>query len=284
MKNNCEIIKDLSVLVKDGIATKESEKAVKEHIAECENCGNYYKSITDEIDLNKNEINIEDRQTKGIVSYGKKIKKIILGTVIVVGISVVAYIMIIVAFISAPFFFYDKNETTNISDYREFDTIHNEEQCMWSFLYVFPEKINNPDKVKSYYYYCDNKGLFDNSYQMYLESEFSEDEFKEEVKRLSEIKVKYEGDENSIVYNNNDFKYPAYVAIKDNDCTYEYALVDDENNRVMYVYTRFMYESDIKFDKEYLPKNFMNNPSGLKGDSIYRFSTFTIPRKDELEK
>ncbi|MBU3136381.1 zf-HC2 domain-containing protein [Clostridium gasigenes] len=265
MKNNCEIIKDLSVLVKDGIATKESEKAVKEHIAECENCGNYYKSITDEIDLNKNEINIEDRQTKGIVSYGKKIKKIILGTVIVVGISVVAYIMIIVALIAGPFFFYDKNETTNISDYREFDTIHNEEQCMWSNLYVFPEKINNPDKVKSYYYYCDNKGLFDNSYQMYLESEFSEDEFKEEVKRLSEIKVKYEGDENSIVYNNNDFKYPAYVAIKDNDCTYEYALVDDENNRVMYVYTRFMYESDIKFDKEYLPKNFMNNPSGLKG-------------------
>ncbi|MBB6713919.1 zf-HC2 domain-containing protein [Clostridium gasigenes] len=283
MKNNCEIIKDLSVLVKDGIATKESEKVVKEHIAECENCGNYYKSITDEIDLNKNEINIEDRQTKGIVSYGKKIKKIILGTVIVVGISVVAYIMIIVAFISAPFFFYDKNETTNISDYREFDTIHNEEQCMWSFLYVFPEKINNPDKVKSYYYYCDNKGLFDNSYQMYLESEFSEDEFKEEVKRLSEIKVKYEGDENSIVYNNNDFKYPAYVAIKDKDCTYEYALVDDENNRVMYVYTRFMYESDIKFDKEYLPKNFMNNASGLNGDSIYRFGT-TIPRKDELEK
>ena len=283
MKNNCEIIKDLSVLVKDGIATKESEKAVKEHIAECENCGNYYKSITDEIDLNKNEINIEDRQTKGIVSYGKKIKKIILGTVIVALISVVAYIMIIVAFISAPFFFYDKNETTNISDYREFDTIHNEEQCMWSFLYVFPEKINNPDKVKSYYYYCDNKGLFDNDYQMYLESEFSEDEFKEEVKRLSEIKVKYEGDENSIVYNNNDFKYPAYVAIKDKDCTYEYALVDDENNRVMYVYTRFMYESDIKFDKEYLPKNFMNNASGLNGDSIYRFGT-TIPRKDELEK
>lgn len=41
-KINCEICMDLIPLVKDGIASEESYKAVEEHVKECETCRQLY--------------------------------------------------------------------------------------------------------------------------------------------------------------------------------------------------------------------------------------------------
>ena len=41
----CEVIEDLLPLVKDGVASQESERLVMEHIQTCDNCRKEYDSI-----------------------------------------------------------------------------------------------------------------------------------------------------------------------------------------------------------------------------------------------
>lgn len=43
----CEVVMDLIPLIKDHVASKESEELVKAHIHECENCRQYYELLED---------------------------------------------------------------------------------------------------------------------------------------------------------------------------------------------------------------------------------------------
>lgn len=65
---NCKIIQDLLPLYADGIASEETNEAVREHIAECEECGGIYKKMTESSQI------IENTQNKRDVDYMKKIK------------------------------------------------------------------------------------------------------------------------------------------------------------------------------------------------------------------
>lgn len=65
---NCKIIQDLLPLYADGIASEETSEAVREHIAECEECGEIYKKMTERTQI------IESTQNKRDVDYMKKIK------------------------------------------------------------------------------------------------------------------------------------------------------------------------------------------------------------------
>jgi hypothetical protein len=72
MKYSCEIIKDLLPLYKDGIASKESELVISEHLASCEDCKKYYD------DMQKNELVEPDvmiDETVSVLNYATKIKK-----------------------------------------------------------------------------------------------------------------------------------------------------------------------------------------------------------------
>ena len=43
----CDVVMDLIPLIKDHVASKESEELVKTHIRECENCRQYYELLED---------------------------------------------------------------------------------------------------------------------------------------------------------------------------------------------------------------------------------------------
>ena len=65
---NCKIIQDLLPLYADGIASEETNEAVMEHIAECKECGEIYKKMTERSEI------IENQQNDRDVDYMKKIK------------------------------------------------------------------------------------------------------------------------------------------------------------------------------------------------------------------
>ena len=65
---NCKIIQDLLPLYADGIASEETNEAVREHIAECEECGKIYEKMTAYTKI------IESTQNDREVDYMKKIK------------------------------------------------------------------------------------------------------------------------------------------------------------------------------------------------------------------
>ena len=65
---NCKIIQDLLPLYADGIASEETNEAVREHIAECKECGGIYEKMTAYTKI------IESAQNDREVDYMKKIK------------------------------------------------------------------------------------------------------------------------------------------------------------------------------------------------------------------
>lgn len=127
-----------------------------------------------------------------------------------------------------------------------------EKSGIHSPLKIFPEKVVNKEKAE--YFYGREKGLQNDKVQIYLKCTYSQEQFQEEVERISEIGDTYEGENYHIRYDKDNFKFPAYVAIYGADEQFEYALVDGKNLTIYYVYLQLILEDEIEFDKEVLPK------------------------------
>ena len=61
---------------------------------------------------------------------------------------------------------------------------------------------------------------------------------------------------NSVEYSKKLFAYPAYIAIYASNLSYEYALLDEENNRIIYVYLQ-MKDANGVIPDEHLPLEFL---------------------------
>ncbi|HCW52892.1 MAG TPA: hypothetical protein DG753_03945 [Clostridium sp.] len=152
-------------------------------------------------------------------------------------------------------------KTSNINDYGKFKDFKG-----YSNLYIFPKEIPDSAHIDSYYYYYRDT-MFDPTCQIYLEYSLSKEDFDAEVSRLSNISQTFKNEhfknaENTIVYDTTNFNYPAYVTIFNDNYCYEYALIDEENSKIICVFTQFILKpEDIKFDKKYLPIDFNNGKS-----------------------
>lgn len=162
-------------------------------------------------------------------------------------------------------------KTSNINDYGTFKDFKG-----YSNLYIFPEQMPDSAQIESYYYYYRDT-IFDPTCQIYLEYSLSEADFDGEVLRLSKITEGYENDsykniENSIVYDTENFIYPAYVTIYNNNHCYEYALVNEEECKIICIFTQFIDYSDVEFDKKYLPADFKNKEGNESFNIYYSYS------------
>ncbi len=136
----------------------------------------------------------------------------------------------------------------------------------------FPKKMPDSAKIESYYYYQKDT-VFDPTCQIYLEYSLSKDDFEAEVLRLSEIVEEFELEQykdivNNIVYDTENFEYPAYTTIFNNDHCYEYALINNEENKIVCVFTQFIEPTEVVFNETYLPNNFGDFSDG-GGFNIY---------------
>lgn len=92
----------------------------------------------------------------------------------------------------------------------------------------------------------------------YAEVTYSEEDYKREKERISSLKCEVPLSENegsvsnSIVYSEELFAYPAYIAIYASNLSYEYALTDEKNNKIIYVYAKLKDLNGMIPDK-YLP-------------------------------
>ncbi len=94
-----------------------------------------------------------------------------------------------------------------------------------------------------------------------LDVRYEEEKFHKEIERLSNLKMTIKERcyanakeyTNDIRYDNNSYKYPAYVTIDGFKNIYEYALIDQDNLRIMYVYLAYPDIKDI--DSIYLKKD-----------------------------
>lgn len=171
---------------------------------------------------------------------------------------------------------YSHYETDDISEYGIYEG-HTEMEAeelfsCRSLLMIFPKEIKDSYKVNQYYYSCGSAG-FDNMYQMVLDYELPEEEFEEEVERLSQLSAEYKNQTKSIVYDTDNFEYPAYVTCFTKHSDYEYALIDEENHRIICILSCIEDINRLPMNKKYLPKDedAYADAEGWYGYSMYHF-------------
>jgi hypothetical protein len=159
--------------------------------------------------------------------------------------------------------------TSDVSDYGKFEDFKG-----YSNLEIFPKDLPESINIENYYYFYQDT-LFDATYQIFVEYTLSEEDYQAEVQRLSQIGEQNGGEAHRIVYDTQNFNYPAYVTVFGNNLTYEYALLIEDQNKIVCVFTQFANRKDIGFDPAYLPDGFQSpgdpQVNTLGGYNIYYF-------------
>lgn len=151
----------------------------------------------------------------------------------------------------------------NIERYAEFDEYHG-----YGNLWVFPEDISETATNVDYYYF-DMNTFMDPTCQIYLSCTYDTETYQKEVERLSQINYEMNGAMKPIQYEENIFAYPAYVSIYQWESCYEYALVDDEEQKIVYVFLQGIPEWMLAFDEEYSPYYMNQEGKELEKMTIY---------------
>lgn len=148
-----------------------------------------------------------------------------------------------------------------------------------SNLSIFPDnkKMLNSSIFKSYL----QEDLFNISGYILLDAYYSAEEYSKEVKRLKDISItihescRNDSKEyvNIIKYDDSSYDYPSYITIDGFAGKYEYALLDEKENKITYLYLAYPDINNNSYSK-YLKKeknNYTQNDS-LKSFSIYNHS------------
>lgn len=120
-------------------------------------------------------------------------------------------------------------------------------------LYVFPDSTDNMTDAEydSYFFY----GLLDTDCYIVLKATYSDEDFEAETERLSSINhtVEYNGESyyQEIRYDVNSYNYPAYVAVDGYASEYEYALINEAENEIIYIYFSYPDTTLKHIDEDY---------------------------------
>lgn len=134
-------------------------------------------------------------------------------------------------------------------------------------LVVFPDKDVPSVSEDFYYEYRDE--IFAPVCQVYLKRTYSPEAFSKEKERLSSKQLSYTSQTNQLYFDEEHFVNDAYVALADWIDRYEYALIIDNLNTIVYVYLHNMTRAELYMDEAYLPVYFQdNNVSALTDETM----------------
>ena len=141
-----------------------------------------------------------------------------------------------------------------------------------SNLSVFPDTVEK-ERV-NFFKSSLMTGLFDTDGYILLEYRCDEAQMAEEEERLRSISFTIRSAEgqsftNEIRYDEASYKYPAYIATDGFKYTYEYALLDREGSRIIYVFGTYVMPDQFPY-KDYLKKDL----SGYKKDALQGFTVY----------
>ena len=171
----------------------------------------------------------------------------------------------------------DKDSVNGIEKYDKNYFIDKYSSDIDTDLAIFPDSKENiiNGTFKSTIEY----GLFDSSGFILLNAHYSEENYRSELDRLSKINItitetcrpntkKYT---NYIKYDESSYNYPAYVSIDGFTSKYEYALLNEKDFEIIYVYIAYPDLKDENYNK-YLKKD---KKEYSQGDTLKLFSIYS---------
>ncbi len=150
----------------------------------------------------------------------------------------------------------EKKEIIGIENYRGTETYHG-----YGNLCVFPENITTEDE-RNEYYFLDHDMFMDPECQIYLSCYYDETAYNKEVSRLENLSYELNNNRKTIIKNTDLFSDTAYISMYDWSSCYEYAIVQEEHKRIIYVFVQNIPRWKIKFDRYFLPERFTDRQIG----------------------
>jgi hypothetical protein len=296
MKYECDLIQDLIPLVKDGIASEKSNTAVKLHLKECATCREVYETNTKAVLTSLPERS--RKEISQVTLYKDRIKKrrkiiislaVLFAVILMIGTGLATATFMVKLFKGDSYITRDIAEYGNYSRHMEF-----EQEGMFGLLEIFPKELPPSATVKDFYYFCNNGGLFDNSYQLYLVCAYGEDDFTQEKERLLSIEIAFRDEVHKPIVTDEGFGYPAIITIFGYKESFEYALLDETTRTIVYVFVQSMGIDKSIVPSEYRPQGFRIPTEELNEFGNYLMYSFKIddgifghsyvtPGKDHIE-
>lgn len=129
----------------------------------------------------------------------------------------------------------------------------------YTHFLIFPEEIPAEAEEVEYYYQYES-GWDRPMSQIYLSYRLNENAYATEQERLSSLNYTDRiGETRSVEYDTTSFGYPAYVTIAGYDFCYEYALLNEKEHTIVYIYAMNTVSDDLQFNDEFLPNYYMEN-------------------------
>ena len=201
---------------------------------------------------------------------------------VIIGVAflyVLKNVLVVTALLGVLCFDYAKpmNRTEGIENY---DKAYLEEEFsgdMTSHFFLFPDDLRDVEDAEFWYEY--KTGLLDTDGSFFLTAVYSDDNFADEIERISEITCTVnDGNEDvtqSVIYDEEMYNYPAYIAIDGYTHNYEYALIDEDNNRIIYVLLGYPDYDDLSEYSDYLK----TDPQAYdleNGTTLERFCIYAV--------
>ena len=136
---------------------------------------------------------------------------------------------------------------------------------VYSPLAVFPSA--DMDTVSQDSYYQTRDEIFAATCQIYLENQYTREQYEAETERLRNLEFSYQDQTNMLYQDEKNYCSVAYVAMANWTDRYEYAITLDDSNTIIYVYLQNMDAKDIHMQADYLPKYFQDNNAGKHQDT-----------------
>lgn len=118
---------------------------------------------------------------------------------------------------------------------REGEAYHKlEGKGVYSPLAVFPSA--DMDTVSQDFYYQTRDEIFAATCQIYLENQYTREQYEAETERLRNLEFSYQDQTNMLYQDEENYCSVAYVAMANWIDRYEYAITLDDSNTIIYVY------------------------------------------------
>lgn len=281
-KMDCDVVKDMMPLYVDGVCSEHSKQLVESHLKECASCRELWQSYgSTQI---PHEIKEDSAKTFKNLTFQVKKKnriKALFIVLITVSISIIMMICFSLVFLGLLSLGNEDYLTIDINNYGIHQGhVEGEKGELRSGLYIFPKEISVNAIDTEFLYSCRAIG-FGIDYQQYLKCTYSDEEYQAEVDRLKNIQCEIHTRNGTVVnrieYSDTKFDYPAYITAYGGNRMYEYALLNDEKNTIIYVYLQTISNKRVAFDKAYLPKEYQNgkqllNEENMDSKNIYFYN------------
>ena len=150
-------------------------------------------------------------------------------------------------------------------------------------FFLFPDDLSETSDADFHYKY--KVGLLDTDASFFLEARYSDEAFEAEVERISNVTCTVAANDTTytqaVMYDEEMYNYPAYIAMDGYGDAYEYALIDEDNDRIIYVVLSYPDYVKLINYKDYLKKDptayVFTGTSTLEKFCIYAVRSYEIP-------